>query len=155
MTTITLDTIKAEHARLAELIASFEKQQAVPVLFFPETTISLEPGEEYAGQIIGKDGEPSYHLILRPGEISGKSWQESTAWAKDNGGELPTRREQSLLFANCHEHFEKDWYWSCETHKENDAYAWFQDFLSGTQNCYHKGNDDCRARAVRRLVIGE
>ena len=153
MTTITLDTIKAEHARLAELIASFEKQQAVPVLSFPETTISLEPGEEYAGQIIGKDSEPSYHLILRPGEISGKSWQESTAWAKDNGGELPTRREQSLLFANCQEHFEKDWYWSCETHKENDAYAWCQYFDDGDQNDNRKDVNDCRARAVRRFPI--
>lgn len=74
-TTITLESIKAEHSKLAGMIAAFEKQQEPSALFFPEVTIKLAPGEHYAGLVIGKDGEPSYHLVLcqvRPTTSPGK-----------------------------------------------------------------------------------
>ena len=66
MTTITLETIKAEHTRLAELIAQFEAQPASKCeqIHFTEVLIDLSHGEHYAGLIVGKDGEPSYHLVL-------------------------------------------------------------------------------------------
>lgn len=153
MTSITLESIKAEHTRLAEMIATFEKQQATPVFFFPETTIPLAPGEHYAGLIIGKDGEPSYHLILLPGDSEKLNWSDAIAWAEQQGGELPTRREQALLYANLKDQFDSDLYWSSETYERNPLYAWFQNFLHGHQSHFLKDNLSCRARAVRRVEI--
>lgn len=154
MTTVTLDSIKAEQNRLAEMIASFEKQSIPCAEFhFPEAVIELTPGEHYAGIIIGKDGEPSHRLILLPGDASGLNWKDSNAWATGQGGELPTRREQSLLFANLKEQFEKAWYWSAETYEDDTAYAWYQFFGNGYQATSPKSSISCRALAVRRLVI--
>ncbi|MFD1558304.1 DUF1566 domain-containing protein [Paraburkholderia silviterrae] len=152
--TITLESIKAEHSRISDMISEFEKQRAErPALYFPETTISLRPGEEYAGLILGEDGKPSYHLILIPGDVDGKSWSDAKSWAAEQGGELPTRREQSLLFANLKSNFEARWYWSAEEYETNDAYAWYQYFFDGNQYGNHKGDYYCRARAVRRQTI--
>ena len=68
----------------------------------------LKAGELYAGIILGKDGQPDHHLILLPGEPAKRlSWDRAVKWATKNGGELPTRREQSLLFANLKEEFEE------------------------------------------------
>ncbi|MDE3023631.1 MAG: DUF1566 domain-containing protein, partial [Pseudomonadota bacterium] len=72
-------------------------------------------------------------------------------FAEKSGGELPTRSEQSLLFANAKQHFESAWYWSSEAHS-SDGYAWCQDFDHGYQ-FYDGTNGSLRARAVRRLAI--
>ena len=152
--TITLETIKEEHSRLADMISAFEKQQAeMAVLYFPGATINLRPGEEYAGVMLGDDGKPSYHLILLPGDADGRSWSDAKTWASQQDGELPTRREQSLLFANLKSRFQSAWYWSSDTYESNNATAWCQTFSYGFQITYHEGNSLCRARAVRRLVI--
>lgn len=111
----------------------------------------LKPGELYAGILLGQNGEPDQHIILLPGDEC-KNWQDATAWAESIGGSLPTRREQSLLFANLKDQFKKDWYWSSETHAENNDYAWCQYFTSGNQS-YDRKSYGIRARAVRRLVI--
>lgn len=156
MTTITLESIKAEHIKLADMIAAFEKQQEPSALFFPEATINLAPGEHYAGLVIGKDGEPSYHLVLLPGQADDITWDKAMEWAAKQVGEyvasLPTRREQSLLFANLKEEFEERAYWSCEAHESESGWAWVQLFDYGGQISLRKGYD-FRARAVRRLVI--
>ena len=49
MTIITLESIKAEHAKLAEMITAFEQQHEPSARFFPEVTTNLAPGEHYAG----------------------------------------------------------------------------------------------------------
>ena len=113
---------------------------------------NLKPGEEYAGIILGKSGEQDYHLILLPGEIERTGWDKSMAWAKAGIGQLPTRREQSLLFANLREHFKSAWYWSCEQHAAVSGYAWDQYFNDGGQGNVRKSYEG-RARAVRRLPI--
>ena len=113
---------------------------------------NLKPGEEYAGLILGKDGAMDHHLILLPGQANDVNWATAMAWAKTVGGEMPTRCEQSLLFANLKDHFEPRWYWSSETHASDSAYAWLQDFDNGYQDGSRKGNK-FRARAVRRLEI--
>ena len=154
-TTITLESIKAEHAKLADLIAAFEKQQEPSALFFPEATINLASGEHYAGIFIGKDGEPSYHLVLLPGQADDITWDKAMEWSGKQGGEyvasLPTRREQALLYANLKEEFEERAYWSCEAHESESGLAWYQYFGYGDQSDYHK-DDEFRARAVRRVV---
>jgi len=154
MTTITLESIKAEHAKLADMITAFEKQQEPSALFFPEVTINLAPGEHYAGLLLGKDGELRYHLVLLPGQADDITWDKAMEWAGKQGGEyvasLPTRREQALLYANLKEEFEERAYWSCEAHES--GWAWSQLFRYGTQTSYGR-IIELRARAVRRLVI--
>lgn len=113
-------------------------------------TENLKAGEVYAGLILGQNGEPDHHLILLPGQATDVDWKSAGTWAKQQGGELPTRREQSLLFANCKAEFEPRWYWSCE--KVDASYAWYQFFGYGNQFSY-RINSQFRARAVRRLVL--
>lgn len=112
----------------------------------------LAEGEVYVGAIGDKSGD-FHHVILLPGDNDDAPWAQQLEWAKSVGGDLPNRVEQAMLWANHRDSFQKDWYWSNETHHEYDAYAWFQIFLSGTQSSFHKDNDNCRARAVRRLSI--
>ncbi|BEV15099.1 DUF1566 domain-containing protein [Herbaspirillum sp. DW155] len=109
-------------------------------------------GEIYAGLLLGKNGEPDQHIFLLPGEAEGVNWAAAKEWAAKTGGDLPTRREQSLLFANCKEAFQPRWYWSGEQHAAYSSYAWYQDFSYGglsNDGTSYEG----RARAVRRLAI--
>ena len=114
---------------------------------------NLNSGEIYAGLILGKGDEPDYHLVLLPGRDNKTfTWQAAVATAQAAGGLLPTRRELSLLFANCREHFEPSWYWSSESHEGDAAWAWSQYFINGGQ--YDSRKDfSLRAVAVRRLFI--
>jgi hypothetical protein len=113
---------------------------------------NLKAGEEYAGISLGKDGAPDQHLILLPGEAEQVSWKDAIKWAAKAGGELPTRREQSLLCANLKEHFQPRWYWSSEQYAPGPDYAWRQDFSDGGQDGSDKSYAG-RARAVRRLLV--
>jgi hypothetical protein len=112
----------------------------------------LKKGELYAGILLGQNGEPDQHIILLPGDQASTNWQAQMDWAASVGGSLPTRREQSLLFANLKDQFQGSWYWSCETYQPNNGCAWCQTFGYGTQFDLRKYLS-CRARAVRRLVI--
>jgi hypothetical protein len=111
----------------------------------------LKPGEMYAGIMLGKEGEPDHHLILIGGQANDVTFQQAQDFAKKSGGDLPTRREQSLLFANLKEQFDERWYWSGEKHSDT-RFAWFQHFNFGYQDYYITLNQ-FRARAVRRIVI--
>lgn len=111
---------------------------------------SLADGEIYAGLILGKNGEPHQHLILLPGVADDVTWAAASAWAADNGGELPTRRELALLFANLREQFGRAWYWSCEQSEARSQLVWGQNFSSGIQTMYGRPFRG-HARAVRRL----
>jgi hypothetical protein len=114
---------------------------------------NLKTDEIYAGLILGKDGQPDYHLALLPAKSDKDlNWNDAMAWAKTTGGDLPTRREQSLLFANSKEHFESRWYWSNAQHADYSDYAWLQDFGTGVQDDGHESGE-ARARAVRRFSI--
>ncbi|AIS96241.1 hypothetical protein BTHA_2719 [Burkholderia thailandensis MSMB59] len=115
------------------------------------TLPELAEGELYAGILIGKDGAASQHIILLPGAADEVNWDDAKAWAASIGGELPTRREQALLYANLPEQFERDWYWSGEAHRES-GWAWSQTFDNGHQSSSHQSYE-LRARAVRRLSI--
>jgi hypothetical protein len=116
-------------------------------------------GGIFAGVVRGRDGGPDYYLIVGP-ELSkdGQNWNEAMAAAKKvkadgkNDFSLPYRNEQSIMFGNVPELFEKRWYWSCEQHASYSDYAWMQDFDDGDQDCLGKDYGR-RARAVRRLFI--
>jgi hypothetical protein len=115
------------------------------------TLPQLVSGEQYAGIILSK-GKPTHHLILLAGEIDKATWPKAGAWAKKQGGELPTRREQALLFANVPGEFKPEWYWSSEQHASYPSGAWVQSFSFGGQTGNLKDYGS-RARAVRRLKI--
>lgn len=114
------------------------------------TLPALAEGEHLAGLIVD-GGKPSHWVVLLPGDTS-TTWKKAVEWAAKQGGELPTRREQSLLFANCGAEFKRDWYWSGEQRAGAADYAWGQGFGNGGQDCdYVSGR--YRARAVRRVAI--
>jgi len=113
---------------------------------------NLKKGEIYAGILLGQNGAPDHHLILLPGDAEGLLWAKAKEFAKKAGGELPTRREQSLLFANLKEEFKGSWYWSGEQYASDASYAWCQNFINGAQYGHHV-DAQCRARSVRRLII--
>jgi hypothetical protein len=115
---------------------------------------TLNANEHYAGIIIGKNGEADYHLILMEGEAVNVNWQEANDWIakRNDSASLPTRREQSLLYANLKEAFKPTWYWSSEVHASNSGYAWCQNFDGGYQD-YGNKSGKMRARAVRRILI--
>jgi hypothetical protein len=116
------------------------------------TTPKLNEGEFYAGILLGKDGAPDHHVILLPGQANDVTFKQAQQFAADIGGDLPARREQSLLFANLKEQFEDRWYWSGEQHASDSDYVWGQRFNGGYQNGSRKLTE-LRARAVRRSVI--
>lgn len=131
---------------------------------FPDLHVVDVPriGEPYAGGIyvgIGRAVDGSqHHLIVGPAADKSLNWKDALAWAEQltegncEDWQLPTRRDQSLCFANVPELFEKECYWSCEQYAGNGAFAWYQLFGYGYQDYGRKG-DELRARAVRRLAI--
>ena len=111
----------------------------------------LSEGETYIGAIGDKNGDV-YHVVLLPGDNDDATWEAQIEWAKSIGGDLPTRVEQSMLWAGHRDQFKKDLYLSNETHHERDKLAWCQHFDYGSQNGLRKDGEP-RARAVRRLPI--
>ena len=150
---VTLKHVKAEHKKLGALIATLEaaaaSQASASVYRIAEATIDLASGERYAGMVLRADGTPSHHLVLLPGQADSVNWDDAKRWAAEAGGELPTRQEQALLYANLKGSFAAAWYWSGEEHTDG-SYAWTQYFSYGYQGYYHKSYEG-RARAVRRL----
>ena len=112
--------------------------------------LTLAANERYAGLVLNADGTPSHHLILLPGQADDVTWQAATEWATAQGGALPTRQEQALLYANAKGAFEAAWYWSGDEYEGNGAYAWRQGFSVGGQ-LFNLKSYEGRARAVRRL----
>jgi hypothetical protein len=150
--TITLESIRTAHEKVTEMIAEFEKQAATTVFHVPAATVTLAPGELYAGIVLGHGNVADYHLILLPGEAEDLAWNDAIQWASAQGGELPTRREQSLLFANLKREFESAYYWSGEAHEKESGWAWCQHFYRGHQIITPQSYE-LRARAVRRLIL--
>ena len=111
----------------------------------------LADGEIYIGAI-GDAAGNLHHVILLPGDNDDATHESQLEWAKSIGGDLPSRIEQAMLWANHRDQFKKDWYWSNEIHHAESAWAWFQGFSDGYQyGTYQYG--ELRARAVRRLPI--
>lgn len=149
--TTTLEAIEAEHKRLGAMIDKIKSQMQSIDYRVHAATIPLAAGERVAGAILDDDGTINHYVILLPGEAESVNWTDAKAWAADRDGELPTRREQSLLFANLKSEFESAWYWSCEVHETESGWAWYQHFYRGSQDSYEQ-TSRLRARAVRRFI---
>ena len=111
----------------------------------------LAEGETYVGAI-GDAAGNLYHVILLPGDNDDATHESQLEWAKSIGGDLPSRIEQAMLWANHRDQFKKDWYWSNEIHHAESGWAWCQHFGTGDQYDDLKYYE-LRARAVRRLPI--
>ena len=106
-------------------------------------------GGLYAGTTV-HDNDP-FELILLPGEFEG-SWSDADAWAKQQGGELPSRFDALVLFKYLKSEFKPEWYWTAEPYAGDADYAWIQTFVYGRQVNDHKSSR-YRARVVRRVPI--
>ena len=111
----------------------------------------LADGEIYIGAI-GDAAGNLHHVILLPGDNDDATHEAQIEWANSIGGDLPTRIEQAMLWADHREQFKKDWYWSNEIHHAESGWAWCQNFGGGYQS-YDRKTSELRARAVRRLPI--
>lgn len=140
----------AELARLVEkqLMGSAPAPCKSPVLHLPDIGAQWEGGI-YAGLTI-HDNQPMA-LVLLLGDES-LNWKDAVAWAEKQGGVLPSRIDQLVLWKNVKDQFKGEWYWSGEQYAPDDDYAWCQHFCNGGQYGDRKGSL-FRARAVRRLTI--
>lgn len=137
-------------AALQKQLAAFKAQTAFPITInAPE----LKPGEKFVGVILSADGSRRHALILLPGEIEDANWKKASEWAIRQGGELPDRVEGALLFATLQDEFKPELYWTREQHAGLNDFAWCQYFSYGHQNYGTLKDNQCRARAVRRLAI--
>jgi hypothetical protein len=92
---------------------------------------ALKKGETYVGAIAGPDGK-GHHVILLAGDKEGLTWSAALEWAKAQGGDLPDRVEQALLFRDHRAAFKRDWYWSNTQTADDERWAWYQYFRHGT-----------------------
>lgn len=106
-------------------------------------------GGIYAGLSI--ENECSVRLVLLSGDTE-SNWKGATAWAEQQGGVLPSRIDQLVLFKNLKAQFRGEAYWSSEPSAGDGGCAWCAYFYDGYQDVYRKANE-LRARAVRRLAI--
>lgn len=111
---------------------------------------ALAKGEIYAGLTL-QAGVP-VALVLLPGDAGALKWEQAKAWAKDQGGELPSRIDALVLIQNLKSEFREEWYWTGEEYARGADYAWSQSFYGGVQSSDHKSSYG-RARAVRRVAI--
>ncbi len=110
-----------------------------------------ENDDFYAGAITTPDGATTHFWVLK-GAKENVTWQQAMDWAKEQGGDLPNRVEQALLFDQHKDKFEERAYWSNTQHASDSSYAWSQLFSYGSQGSWYETDELC-ARAVRRLVI--
>ena len=111
-------------------------------------------GQQYEGGIyagITLHNDQLHALVLLPGDEE-KPHADAGAWAKEQGGELPSRIDMLVLLKNAKDEFKRDWYWTSEEVAGDADSAWVQDFGDGYQTGPRKSNGS-RCRAVRRVAI--
>ena len=151
MSTVTLEAITAKQTELAAMIQQLQAQAVSTTLIEIEgTTLTLQPGEHYAGAVLDENGQHKHHLVLMAERAGNIKWQAAMDWATSTGGTLPTRQEQALLYANCKPHLEPVWHWSSETHTDDASCAWYCYFGYGSQSITHESYEGS-AVAVRRV----
>lgn len=149
---ITLEEIQAKQNELAAMIEQFEAAQSKErQIELPGGVLTLQEGERYAGIVLDEAGNFRHHLILLPGVIKDVNWETAVKWANKRGGELPTRQEWALMFANCKTHVQPRWYWTGETHEDDASLAWDCFFDTGHQSNVRKDCEGGTAVAVRRV----
>ncbi len=151
MSDVTLEHIKTEHARVAALIAQYEKQSASTEYVIERAVIPLPAGSRLAGPIFKDDGSLDYYLILHAGEGGDLDHDDAKEYAAGRGLKIPNRREGRLLQAAFPEFCAEGSMWLEEDYEGDSACAWYQHYGNGSQFNYHK-SVALRAVAVSRFI---
>jgi hypothetical protein len=125
-----------------------DAQSAVIGTNLPEIGTAWQGGL-YAGLSIHENRPVA--LVVLPGDEK-LTWDAARSWAEKQGGTLPSRIDQLVLFQNLKAQFKEATYWSSAPCAGSASYAWCQYFDYGGQSYYHE-DYELRARAVRRLSI--
>ena len=88
----------------------------------PASTISLANlpaigGDLEGGTFAGLTTTPNgahVAVVLLPGAGTDLTWTKAKAWAKKQGGELPSRPVAALLFANIKSALQPRWHWTSD-----------------------------------------
>lgn len=107
-------------------------------------------GGIFAGITTTKEGQHCAVVLLPEAPDKRLPWKDAMKWAEGRGATLPARPVAAMLFANLKASFEPEWHWTCE--QLDRSYAWYQTFVYGYQNYYHKSYEG-RARAVRLIQL--
>jgi hypothetical protein len=146
-------TIDVSDAAVIEMVLQRLNGEKYPTTLYCNALPRIgEPwrGGLFAGIARGQGGARDYPLIVLAEEAERASWRAQMDWAKTLDADLPTPREQALLFANVPELFKGEAYWSNTEYAGYEGYAWCQTFDDGTQGYYRK-DTKLLARAVRRI----
>jgi len=106
-------------------------------------------GGTFAGITTQPDGTHAA-VVLLPGRGEDLTPAKATAWAAEQGGQLPTRPVAALLFANVKSLLQTEWHWCQET--LDASYAWICNFGYGRQLINLKSGE-LSAVAVRLIPI--
>lgn len=107
-------------------------------------------GGTFAGITTTKDGKHCA-VVLLPTQGRDLTWTKAKAWAKQQGGELPSRPVGALLFANVRASLEPHWHWTCEEFTPSSA--WSCNLYRGYQINTRKSYEGS-AVAVRLMPLG-
>jgi hypothetical protein len=133
-------------------MSTTEITRAVSIAFASLPTLGGElEGGIFCGLTTNKDGA-HFAVVLLAASTADLNWSAAMAWAKEVGGELPSRPVAALLFANAKSHFKAEWHWTSETCDFDASYAWYCHFLTGDQFTILKSYEGC-ARAVRLIPL--
>ena len=89
-------------------------------------------------------------VVLLPGKGEDLTWTKAKAWAKKQGGELPTRPVAALLFSNVKPALSPEWHWTADEYSA--SYAWGCGFTNCHQNLNPK-TSELAAVAVRLIPL--
>ena len=120
----------------------------------PSSPLVFNPGDRYAGTTLNPAGQPTHHLVLLAARPNAPmDWATAKAWATSVGGELPTRQESALLFANCRDALPEALGWSSEEYEIEATCAWVCNFYNGYQNNHLRKSYEGSAVAIRRIPL--
>jgi hypothetical protein len=123
--------------------------EALPLASLPALKQPLEGGV-FCGVITLPDGKHYAVVKLDAKPEKRLKWQAAMDWAKEVGGQLPSRAVAALLFSVAQNLFEPNWHWTNEPF--GSSYAWFCYFYYGTQYYDLTSSEGC-AVAVRLIPL--
>ena len=126
-----------------------EAPAAIALSALPPLNAELHGGL-FAGLVTLPDGTHHAVVLLSARPDKRLAWKQAMAWAKDAGGQLPSRPIAALLYANARETIEPDWYWTHETEGSSDAWNCY--FSNGSQYYVNRSYEGC-AVAVRLIPL--
>jgi len=109
-------------------------------------------GGIYAGVTTSFSGRP-YALVLLPDKAgSCVNWKTAGEWARSIGGDLPTRLDAALLFANLDKHLASSWVFISDGDEHPGNTDWGRVFNDGWYSKY-RNRSGFGAYAVRRIPL--